>query len=400
MEIIMKDINREIVTAIQQDFKFALFDKIPNIIELADNMRATVRKEQNFDAASLIYRPMYNELKRLIDYYVKNENELFARTMTSWASLAGFRETTNKTGIITYSAYSFVPKSAINALLIPPRWNDYINSAQNTFANHVQREYNKSKSIKSAEGSIRGTFIRKQAIENDYLHFFAPGDAVFDCIVNNAIHSCKGRASAFSFPSSIDWTGIIFTWSLSPNIDFLLNHGVSIYALSLYRNYLMSEQVVVPVAIRNDDGIDDNQVIREYTQLMELGFSAKNVVHLGKRGRNSGFLKGIVTGTSNIDWFRQEYSEENWNRLVDSAKKEASMKAQNVFKRRSNIRGAKEEMERTLSARAANAEYFGLSDEGLENLKQTQNIILNTIKRPKLILESAAFVWMVKQDNE
>lgn len=242
--------------------------------------------------------------------------------------------------------------------------------------------------------------MRQQAIENDYLHFFAPGDAVFDCIVDNAMHSCKGHASAFSFPASIDWTGIIFTWSLSPNIDYLMNNGVSIYALSLYRHYLAFEQVVVPVAIRNDDEIDDSQVIREYTRLIELGFQPKNVVHLGKRGSAPGFLKGIVTGTSNINWFRQEYSEENWNELVDSAKKESSEKAMDVFKRRSNIRGAREEMERILSAREANAEYYGLSDAGLEELKKTQNIILNTIKRPKLVLESAAFVWMVKKDDE
>lgn len=400
MEIIMKDINKEIITAIQQDFKYGLFDKIPNIITLADNMRATVRKEQNFDAAGFIYRPMYNELKRLIDYYAQNENELFASTMTNWASLAGFHGIVNKRGIITYSVHSFVPKSAINALLIPPRWNDYIHSAQNLFTNHVQGEYNKSKSIKNDERAIRGTFIRKLAIENDYLHFFAPGDAVFDCIVDNAMHSCKGQASAFAFPSSIDWTGLVFTWSLSPNIDFLMSNGVSVYALSPYRNYLMSEQVVVPVAIRNDDETDDNQVVHEYTRLIEMEFTPKNVVHLGKRGYSPGFLKKQVVGTSNIKWFRQEYSEENWHELVDSAREEASEKAWNVFKRRSNIRGAREEMERTLSARAANAEYFGLSDQGLEELKQTQDIILNAIKRPKLILEAVAFVWMVKRTDE
>lgn len=400
MEIIMKDINREIVTSIQQDFKFGLFDKIPNIIKLSDDMRAIVRKEQNFDAAGFIYRPMYNELKRLINYYVQNENELFASTMTNWASLAGFHGNANKMGIITYSAHSFVPKSAVNALLIPPQWNDYIHSSQNSFTNHVQGEYNKSKAIKNVEGAIRGTFIRKQAIENDYLHFFAPGDAVFDCIVDNAMHSCKGQASAFSFPAGINWTGIVFTWSLSPNVDFLMNNGVSVYAMNPYRNYLMSEQVVVPISIRNDDEADDNKVINEYMRLIELGFEPENVVHMGKRSNSPGFMKEIVTGPTNINWFRREYSEENWGELVDSAKKEAFAKAMDVFKRRSNIRGAREEMERTLSARAANAEYFGMSGKGLEELRRTQEIILNAIKRPRPVLESAAFVWMVKRDNE
>ena len=226
------------------------------------------------------------------------------------------------------------------------------------------------------------------------------GDAVFDCIVDNAIHSCKGQASAFAFQSNLDWTGLVFTWSLAPNIDYLMDNGVSVYALSPYRNYLMSEQVVVAVSIKNDYEINDNQVVREYMRLVESGFKPQNVVHLGKRGGGHGFLKDEIDGMSNIDWFKQEYSEENWIDLVDNAKKEASEKAMDVFVRRSNIRGAREEMERTLSARAANADYFGISQEGLEELKETQAIILNAIKRPRLVLESAAFVWMVKTENE
>ena len=179
-----------------------------------------------------------------------------------------------------------------------------------------------------------------------------------------------------------------------------MNNGVSVYAMSPYRNYLMSEQVVVPIEIRNDDEVDDSQVVHEYAKLIESGFKPKNVVHIGKRSNSPGFMKGIITGPTNINWFRKEYSEENWSELVDGAKKASSEKALNTIKRRSNIRGAREEMERTLSARAANAEYFGISDEGLEELKHTQDIILNAIRRPKLVLESAAFVWMVKRDDE
>lgn len=396
MEIIMKDINLEIISAIKSDFKYGLFDRIPGIIKLAESMRQTVRKEQNFDAAGSIYKPMYNELRRLIDYYAQNENDLFASTVRSWASLAGFHGTSNKAGVITYSERSFVPKSAINALLIPPKWKDYMDSAQNAFVNHVQSEYNKQNAVKGADRSIRGTFIRKQAIENDYLHFFAPGDAVFDCIVDNAMHSCKGQASAFAFPAQINWTGIIYTWSISPNVDYLLRNGASVYSLGPYRNYLMSEQVVVPITIQNDDQSSEEQIVREFTRLIELGFKPKNVIHLGKRDSSPGFLKEYISGVSNIGWFKTEYAEDSWAELIDSSREEAHEKAFHVFKSRSNIRGAREEMERTLSARAANAGYFGLSDEGIDKLKQTQEVILNAIKRPKLVLESAAFVWMVR----
>lgn len=400
MEIIMKDINKEIEEAIREDFKFGLFEKIPKIIELADYMRTEVRKEQNFDVAGSIYRPMYNELKRLIEYYIENENELFAKTMKNWASLAGFHEIENKEGVVVYSAHSFVPKSAINALLIPPKWNDYIHSAQNTFITRVENQYNRKKSVKNIERSIRGTFIRKQAIENDYLHFFAPGDAVFDCIVDNAICSCKGRSSAFAFPAEISWIGIIYTWSQTPDLDYLLQNGVSVHALSPYRNYLMSEQMVIPVAIENEDQVTDAQVVREYNQLIAKGFKQNNVVHLGKRGGISNFIRKESSAKSNIGWFRREYSEEDWNELVDYSRKEALKKATEIFKKKSNIRGAKEEMERTRSARAANIVYFGLEDKDIEKMKETQEIILNAIKRPRLVLESAAFVWMVKRNEK
>ena len=133
MEIIMKEINDEIISAINDDFKYGLFDRIPKIVELANTMRDAIRKEQNFDAAGFIYRPMYAELRRLIEYYSQNENALFASTMSNWASLAGFRGSEKKNGEITYSATSFSPKSAINSQLIPPRWNEYLNTAQNQF---------------------------------------------------------------------------------------------------------------------------------------------------------------------------------------------------------------------------------------------------------------------------
>lgn len=399
MEIIMKDINQEIVAAVQNDFKYGLFERIPKIIELADSMRETVRKEQNYDAAGFIFRPMYIELKRLIDYYSRNENELFASAMTTWASLVGFRGFRSKSGIITYTAASFSAKSAKNSQFIPPHWDEYLNTRQNKFVNDVQDAYNRSKAINCQDRSIKGTFIRKQAIENDYLHFFAPGDEIFDRIVNNAMNSCKGRASAFAIPAIINWKGLIFTWSLAPNEASLLDHGVSIYALSPYRNYLMSEQVVVPISLENPECYEDEKIIREYVQIINAGFIKGKTIHLGKRSCEAGYLKNIISGSSNVSWFKGEYTEEVWAEIIASARTAAYEKASQQFKRRSNIRGALEEMERTLSARVANNAFYGIGDDKLEALKQEQEFILEAIKRPKVTLESAAFVWMVETAN-
>lgn len=385
MEIIMKEINDEIISAINDDFKYGLFDRIPKIVELATTMRDAIRKEQNFDAAGFIYRPMYAELRKLIEYYSQNENVLFASTMSNWASLAGFRGSEKKNGEITYSATSFSAKAAINSQLIPPRWDEYLNTAQNQFLMNVQNAYDKSMARKTQDRAIRGTFSRKLAIENDYLHFFAPGDEVFDCIVDNAINSCKGCSSAFATFCRINWIGLIFTWSIAPDTSYLLDNGVSIYAMSPYRNYLFSEQVIIPVSISNVDELDDETIIREYTEIINRGFNAKsNLVHLGKRSHEARFLKDTIKGR-NIDWFKEKFGGENWEDYVLSARKYSHEKALEILKKRSNIRGAREEMERTLSARVANSEFYGLNDEGIEQLKQTQKIVVIVMENRTIV---------------
>ena len=85
--------------------------------------------------------------------------------------------------------------------------------------------------------------------------------------------------------------------------------------------------------------------------------------------------------------------------LLPQQKKAAYEKALEQFKRRSNIRGAREEMERVLSARVANSEFYGIGDEKIDELKKEQDILLEAIRRPKVSLDSAAFVWMVNKSH-
>ena len=400
MEIIMKDVNDEIMAALSGDFEYGLFDRINHIIEAAETMREEVRKEQNYDAASIVYRPMYIELRRLIDYYAQNENKLFETTMRNWASLAGFHGRANTDGIVVYSESSFSPKSAMNSQLIPPFWKDYLLVEQNKFVNDVEAAYSKAKSITMESRSIKGTFIRKKAIENDYLHFFAPGDAIFDCIVKNSMNSTKGKCSAFTVLGNINWRGLIFTWSLVPDEAYLLDHGISIYALGPYRNYLMTEQLVIPYSINNPGDYSDERILKEYNQLINAGFDKKRTVHLGKRTRQAQYLQKIITQQSNLDWFKKTYPEERWEEIVNTARESAYERAVAQFKRKSNIHGASEEMERTLSARVANSEYFGLNDDKIEAIKQEQEYILTALKNPKIILDSAAYIWMVEYTHE
>jgi ATP-dependent helicase HepA len=112
-----------------------------------------------------------------------------------------------------------------------------------------------------------------------------------------------------------------------------------------------------------------------------------------------GFLKETIISDSNIDWFKEQYPEELWNEIVTNARKIAKEKALAQFKKRSNIRGAREEMERTLSARVANCEYYGIQDDTLDSLKEEQACILEALKHPRIVLDSVAYIWMEEQNE-
>ena len=57
-------------------------------------------------------------------------------------------------------------------------------------------------------------------------------------------------------------------------------------------------------------------------------------------------------------------------------------------------------MERMLSARVANSEFYGLNDDGIEDLKRTQKIVLAAMRKPKVHLESVSFIIMIGEEND
>ena len=253
--------------------------------------------------------------------------------MSNWASLAGFRGSEKKNGEITYSATSFSAKAAINSQLIPPRWDEYLNTAQNQFLMNVQNAYDKSMARKTQDRAIRGTFSRKLAIENDYLHFFAPGDEVFDCIVDNAINSCKGCSSAFATFCRINWIGLIFTWSIAPDTSYLLDNGVSIYAMSPYRNYLFSEQVDVL----------SNDILRNLKKVDKIGSEKKSVEEIQVlREEKESAIEALTTIDAEIEKMNQKLIKDNdsleaLHQLYTAKGGDAVEKRQETLKKRADL---------------------------------------------------------------
>ena len=344
---------------------------------------------------------MNQELIGLVKYYNRNENQLFADAMLQWALLSGFRDVEEKDDVISFNESSFSTRSAENSLLIPPDWDTYFAKRQNQFLSKIMElRKEKTKKISPNHRAIAGTFNRKKAIENDYIHFFAPGDDIFDCIVDNALRSCRGQSAAFAMKSDINWIGFIYTWSLYPNEKLLIENNISLSYLSSFRNYLAVEQVQIPVRIRSEEEIPDGRVMRAYNDMLQRDFesSKDDIEHLGRRSKEEGFLR-IYTQhrASNIDYFKTLYSQDRWEDMVSKTRKISKDKALKNLKSRSHVSDAKIEIDRILTSVVATAKYYGHESNDLNRLKQIYDIVLESLTKPVVRLESACFVWMVKK---
>ena len=404
LEIIMNDINQKIISSIHDDFEYGLYRLVPDLINESSEMREIVQKEQIFDTTALRFKPLYIQLKKLLANYQFNENELFAETMMSWASLAGFgaiRSGMDKE-IVSFDERNFSIRSAQNSFLIPPNWERYMSKKQNAVAIRVQCGVEEAKNNSTySDRAIKGTFDRDIAIKNDYLHFYAPGDEIFDCIVDNAMHSYRGMCTAFAVLSDINWKGFIYTFSIEPNERFLIENGVSIFALAQFRQYLASSIQVIPVAFSAYGDISDKEVIAEHRRICKMGYFNKSddIDHLGRRGLSDGFLHiPRMYQSSNLDWFKSQYDEDYWRSLVEKSRSIAAKKAKNRFAKLSDLDSAREMIEQILSTKESRAKYYNSSSDGLiEDLKKEYDLIYQSLSKPIIRLEAACFMWLVKR---
>lgn len=406
LEIIMSEINQKIVDSIKTDFEYGLYRLIPELIKEAEMMRETVHREQIFDTAALRFRPLYIQLEKLLSNYQFNENKLFAETMMSWASLAGFGELSHsKTdGLVTFDESTFSIRAAQNSFLIPPNWDHYLSKRQNEMAIRVQRgaEARSKRNKICNDRKIKGTFDRDIAIKNDYVHFYAPGDEVFDCIVDNAMNSYRGMCTAFAAEASIDWKGFVYTYSIEPDERLLLDQGVSHYALGFFRQYLAASIQVIPVAFSAYSEVPEKRVLAEHKRISQMGYFNRSdqIDHLGRRGKENGFLRiPFKFRSSNLDWFKGQYSEERWEKLVDQSYRLSRKKARDNFMKESDLAGARQMMEQILSARESRVRYFGLDQmESIDELKKQYEIIYKSLEKPIIRIEAASFMWLLKNE--
>jgi len=384
LEIIMNSMDEKIIKAVCDDFKYGLTNIIEEVEKELQELKEIVKRERYFDVAEYKYQTINRIMDDTRELFVANEKRLFADSMMRWSALSGFQGKYQGDATIRFDASSFSLKSAYNSLFVPPDIRLMISDRINQLQNRV-RVLNGDKVVHTDVNYVQGTFDRQIALDNDYIHFFAPGDAIFDSIVNNAINSYKGTCAAFACKTDMDWSGFVFTWAVYPDETGLLERGISIHLIDKYRGFIPIEQFQCAVSITDNCETPEDEVLRMFNYLMSSEqVDRKNFQHLGSR---SG---------SNIGSFMDMYSYEKWNQLTNYGYRKASesVKMKIGAKLKKQLALLKVELLKNSGARKATSSFY--KNDGNTDDENT-DLIFKCFSRPRMVLDSVCYVRMIHE---
>lgn len=370
LEIILGDLNDLILDSLYNDLDYGLSDAINNIIEKTQEMRGYIKREEYFDIASQLNRDTEDMLYKLIEGFSENDGEVLYKTMMSWASMTGLHSTSLRKDVVSFRPEQFSLKSAQHTLFNPPKWDGY-NAYFKTRKTH----------------EVSGTFNRDVAIKREDLLFFAPGDVVFDSIVDNAMSCELGKCCAFNYRGDFNFKGFVFTWSINPNVNYLLDMNESLTNLSRFRGYLPLDQIISVIPIDEESYSVESYKYRVLNILDEHS-NDRIVTHLGKRGLGS-------SNISNIKKFKASFPPEIWNDLINTAVIKSYEDIKDSIKYNTNIKGAKKELDRILYANKISQKYFNNASTDYDELSNIHKAIYTGLNNPQVVLDSIAFVWVV-----
>ncbi len=402
LEIIMSEIDKNIIEAVNSNFKYGLSDIIPQIIEKVTELTETVKRERHFDVAQYKYQVINKNIEATVKKYQESETELFVSSMLSWARLTGFNGgfVDNECTIIRYNAASFSGRSAFNTLFVPPDMKRIIDDKMNQMQNRVRGMSGKS-NMQQEHSYIQGTFNREIALKSDYIHFFAPGDEIYDSITDNALRAYKGKCSAIAVNGPIDWKGFVYGWTLEPDELVLMKNNIPVRKMEQYRQFIDYEMLYNAVSISECEDNDINTVLTAFKTLLKMTSSdiKSNVEHLGQRSCKKRFL-GLTntSGMSNIEMFRSKHPADIWQNSVKSCYQKAKEDAINKLKKKIRRSELKETLLRQRSEEAISSEYYGNRNNYGENSEAYENIF-KAFSSAKVVLDSICYIRMIKTNE-
>ncbi|MCS0671607.1 SNF2-related protein [Cytobacillus firmus] len=366
IEIALYEIQSSITEAITSNLQTGLKNKLEEINTSLQKMREKVEEERFFDVARQLDQSVEQQLLHLIEKFDENDGGVLASTMMAWASMCGLHGVNVEGGTaIRYSKSSFNFKSMNNSQYFVP-----------------DLEEARKRSLRSNE--LRGTFIRKHAISREDLMFFAPGDLLFDSIVNNAYELTAGRSTALEIRADgVDWEGIVFTWSISLNPKPLIEMEESLDHLYHAQGYLPLQHFKTVERVGGDD-IDERKIL----SLLSRPLPDKFLRHMGKRAGGA------------FKQFKEEYPRDIWENMIETSYENSRVKVKEFFESEVQVEQAREDFKRKINSLKASNLYYGYNDdEKINYLSAIFDAVQKGIEDPVFRLESIAFIRLVNMSG-
>ncbi len=353
--------------------------KLSEIKSETIRMREAVEEEQFYDMTAMLYRPLTIGVERMLSMYQGKEDEIFSQSMISWSGQAGLKPDSyldlNGKQVTEFSAKNFSPASSMNALLIPPDWSKY-NGNKSTARPKVKNQ------------SILGTFNRSYAINREDLHFYAPGDPVFESIISNATTCYRGRACAVEVrDATFNFEGLVFIWNVDPSLQPILDNKLDPILLAQFRTFLPMEQIITHCP---SDGEAPPVPRDKIAALLSEHYIIRKAEHLGRRTNSK-------KGSAVIQEFMSVYPPSEWKRWIKEARSNSLIEATQIVKDLWDYNTAVEEARRIVNACKATNHYFGYDANKDENIRMIYQAVLNSLKNFRVTLDAALFMKVSKK---
>lgn len=369
LEIITGELNRLIVEALLDDYYNGLANAFDDILAQAEEMRESVEDEQDFDLGATLYRPLSQGVDNVLKMYAEENDNLFATAMMSWGKQVGLNaEKFTSSGLIEFREDAFSVNAARQSLYIPPDWKQYNDTA-----------------IMLREGKVLGSFDRKTAALREDVLFFAPGDAVYDSIISNAVGCSRGRCSAIATTGPFNYDGIVYIYNIEPRLDEILESGLGLQTLSQYKMYLPLEQIMIPMSLT----AESREVTEKEVLNALLSMRCSKVDHLGRRSS-----RGLVA--SPLDQFISRTPPSQWEPLVEKCSATAYKRAVTAMHEESDLTAAKKEMQRVLNGYRAECMFFERDNSIIDEKIKVFDATLRALTSARPVLDAVCFLRVRK----
>ncbi|HEO8419784.1 TPA: DEAD/DEAH box helicase family protein [Yersinia enterocolitica] len=285
LEIALEDFE-ELIKDFLLNYEDIEFDEIlEDFKKKTKELKKVLREERLYDANRQLSRRLQRMIERLIDNVDDNQGESLLNAMGAWGMMVGFRSEKvymEQNTLAKFSAQTFGHGSFRKAWYIPLETSEILKRSKKP-------------------NEIVGTFSRELAIKNEALAFFAPGEPIFDSIMNHAITNYRGTCCAMEIVGDFEFSGFVFNWKTSFRDRYLLDFGFPIENIKHLKGFNLVKKESDLIKISGDEAITIDEIENLLTST-----SQSKITHLGQRsGRYS-----------KMDQFVELYSPNHWRRLV------------------------------------------------------------------------------------